>query len=633
MESRIALNQVLLAVGCTFSVLFATNASARDQDSPAGEPAARTFYVDAESGQDSHDGLLPERAWRSLARVNAAVLKPGDMVRFKCGGVWRGTLVPVSGASGKPVTYTSFGNGPKPRILGSVPRNKIEDWVSIRENIWATRPMEYQLGRSIADLTGSPWTHHQEGGARVKVTREEDQGGSFVRIAVEHSGSATNHVQLWSPKLSVTKGDCLVLTLRARSSKPFRLPSIAVRQGSPPWTQYAASNAPSGVIGTDWETHQVALDVTESADAGGLHLALGELLPEGAVVDLQFQNLHVATPNMTDPLKVDVGNLIFDDGAVCGWKKWSLDELSKPYDYYYDAASQRVFLYLDVAPPARHRSIELALARHIVEQGGKHDVVYDGLTLMYGAAHGFGGGNTDHLVIRNCDLGFIGGAHQFTTEDGHPVRFGNAIEFWGAAHDNLVEGCRIWEVYDAALTNQGNGPDSKEINIIYRNNVIWNSEYSFEYWNNPKTAVTQNIQFVHNTCVRAGRGWAHAQRPDPNGSHLMFYSNTADTSGIVVKYNIFYDHTDWGSRYSSGWNVLPDMDSNLWFSETGIMAYWFREKLAGFDEYREKSGLDKRSLFADPKFVDAAHNDFRLRPDSPARTLIPTEGTVGADMK
>ena len=260
-------------------------------------------------------------------------------------------------------------------------------------------------------------------------------------------------------------------------------------------------------------------------------------------------------------------------------------------------------------------------------------MVYDGLALMYGAAHGFGGGNTHHLVIRNCDLGYIGGAHQLTTQDGRPVRYGNAIEFWGAAQDNLVEGCRIWEVYDAALTNQGQGPDSKQINITYQNNVIWNSEYSFEYWNHPDTAVTQNIRFLHNTCVHAGRGWAHAQRPDPNGSHLMFYSNTAATSGIEVKYNIFYDHTDWGSRYSSGWRVLPDIDHNLWFSETGVMAYWFRDKIATFDEYRQTTGLDAHSRFADPQFVDAARGDYRLRPDSPARTLRPDGGPAGAEMR
>ena len=169
------------------------------------------------------------------------------------------------------------------------------------------------------------------------------------------------------------------------------------------------------------------------------------------------------------------------------------------------------------------------MARHVVNQGGKHHVIYDGLAIKYGAAHGFGGGNTHHLVIRNCDLAYIGGAHQFTRPDGKPVRYGNGIEFRGAAHENLVEGCRLWQIYDAVLTNQGSGPESKEINITYRNNLIRNAEYSFEYWNNPETAVTQNIHFINNTCIDAGVVWSHEQRPDRNGSHLMFYRNTAAT--------------------------------------------------------------------------------------------------------
>ena len=74
------------------------------------------------------------------------------------------------------------------------------------------------------------------------------------------------------------------------------------------------------------------------------------------------------------------------------------------------------------------------------------------------------------------------GATSSRHPDGKPVRFGNGVEFWAGAHDCLVEGCRLWEIYDAALTNQGSGTNVQE-NITYRRNVIWNSEYSFEYWN------------------------------------------------------------------------------------------------------------------------------------------------------
>ena len=577
----------------------------------------RTFYVDSDGGQDGNSGRSTDAAWRSLDRVNSADLRPGDCVRFKCGGLWRGSLVPASGHDGAPVTYTTYGEGPKPLILGSRPRNRPEDWVRVGDNLWATLPMEYHPGSQVLDLPPGEWGCHREAGAKVAVAQEKVPDGPVIRLTCDNSGRASNHVQLWGPQLAVEKGTYLLFSFRARSSKPFRLPPVTIIRGASPWTGYAQARPVQRDIGPQWEDFRIAFDVAASAEDGRLHISLGGVLPDGAVFEFQPRSLQTATPNVADPLAVDVGNIIFDHGKTCGWKKWSVDELEKPYDYYYDGASWRVFLFSRANPATMHRSIELAMKRHVVNQSNVHHVVYDGLAIRYGAAHGFGGGSTHHLVIRNCDLSYIGGGHQCTRPGGRPVRYGNAIEFWGAAHDNLVEGCHIWEVYDAALTNQGRGPSSKQVDITYRNNVIWNAEYSFEYWNNPDTALTKNIRFVNNTCVNAGTVWSHAQRPDRNGSHLMFYGNTAVTSGIEVRYNVFCNVTEWGSRYSSGWKQLPEMDHNLWFSEQGVMVYWFREKIAGFDDYRKTTGLDAHSRFADPKFVDPEGGDFRLAPDSP----------------
>ena len=317
------------------------------------------------------------------------------------------------------------------------------------------------------------------------------------------------------------------------------------------------------------------------------------------------------------------------DTALELW--WSVDDLKQPYEYFYDGAARRVYLYSEGNPATRHERIEFAMKRHIVDQSGAHHVVYDGLALQYGAAHGFGGGSTHDLTIRNCDVSYIGGGHHTTRPNGAHVRFGNAIEFWGPARNHLVEGCRIWEVYDAALTNQNRGDNVRQENIVYRNNLVWNCEYSFEYWNNPESAVTRNIQFINNTCVNAGTVWSHAQRPDPNGSHLMFYTNLADTAGIVIEHNVFYNVTHWGSRYSAGWKVLPELDNNLWFSDEGVMVYWFKDKIAAFADYQQATGLDGHSVFADPRFVDAETLDFRLAPDSPARQLRPDGGAVGVE--
>ncbi len=614
--------------GClpAFLILLAGLASA----TPQGD-APDTYYVDSEAGQDDADGRSAQQAWRSLDRVNSAELKPGDTVRFQCGGVWRGTLEPVSGDDSAPVTYTSYGEGPKPLLLGSVPRDLPEDWVKARDTVWATLPMEYSQGEQILDLRQSAWRQHQEAGATVKLNTENKDEGRTVRFTCGNSGTARNHVQVWGPSLPVKKGASLAMTFRARSTKPFAMPTMSLRQAGSPWTAYAQSNLGRETVGPEWCDFKATFSASGTSEAACIHMFLGSVLPEGAVFEFKPLAVHAVEANIPDPLSVDVGNIIFDHGKTCGWKKWSAEDLKKPYDYYYEGTTSRVYLYSPANPATRHKSIECALKRHIVNQGNVHHITYDGLAGKYGAAHGFGGGWTHHLIIRNCDLAYIGGGHQLTRPSGTPVRYGNAIEFWGAAHDNLVEGCRIWEVYDAALTNQSKGENVHQENITYRNNIIWNCEYSFEYWSSPESAVTKNIRFVNNTCVNAGTVWSHAQRPDRNGSHLMFYGNRAALFDFEVKYNVFCGVTDWGSRYTSGWDTLPDMDHNLWFSDRGVMAYFFKDKIKAFEDYQKASGLDQHSVFADPQFVDASNRDYRLAPTSPARTIRPGGAPIGAE--
>lgn len=73
-----------------------------------------TYYLDATRGDDANDGRTVEKAWKSLAKANAA-LQPGDTV-FLRGGRYEGEwLSPAySGKEGAPITYTAFkGEGPE----------------------------------------------------------------------------------------------------------------------------------------------------------------------------------------------------------------------------------------------------------------------------------------------------------------------------------------------------------------------------------------------------------------------------------------------------------------------------------------------------------------------------------------
>jgi hypothetical protein len=235
-----------------------------------------------------------------------------------------------------------------------------------------------------------------------------------------------------------------------------------------------------------------------------------------------------------------------------------------------------------------------------------------GLALRYGAAtHRRGNSTTSRRATATS-------ADRRRRPDGRDktVRFGNGIEFWGTAHDCLVERCRLWEIYAAALTNQSGGPNTPQRNITYRYNVIWNSEYSFEYWNRPEASETENIRFEHNTCFDAGSGWGHAQRPDPSGRHLCFYTSPARARGIIIRGNIFCGALE-NAFYAPTWprEALDalEMDRNCWWQPEGDMVSvdGRRYPMAAFDDYRRDFGKEPHSLAAEPAVGNAAAHDYR----------------------
>jgi hypothetical protein len=86
---------------------------------PAG--AADTWHV-SPAGRDGDDGRTPQTAWKTVAKVNATLFPPGSRILFARGGEWRESLVVgkgSKGAPGSPLVFEAYGNGAKPRFLGS----------------------------------------------------------------------------------------------------------------------------------------------------------------------------------------------------------------------------------------------------------------------------------------------------------------------------------------------------------------------------------------------------------------------------------------------------------------------------------------------------------------------------------
>ena len=72
---------------------------------------AATYYVSA-SGNDSNDGLKPETAWKTIAKVQGFSLQPGDIVLFEGGQTFNGTIKTASsGTAAAPIRFSSYGSG------------------------------------------------------------------------------------------------------------------------------------------------------------------------------------------------------------------------------------------------------------------------------------------------------------------------------------------------------------------------------------------------------------------------------------------------------------------------------------------------------------------------------------------
>lgn len=82
--------------------------------------SATTFYLSTSSGDDGNDGLSANTAWRTVEKVNARFMEPGDSVLFHAGETFVGQLrlVNESGDPGFPIVISRYGTGERPVIDG-----------------------------------------------------------------------------------------------------------------------------------------------------------------------------------------------------------------------------------------------------------------------------------------------------------------------------------------------------------------------------------------------------------------------------------------------------------------------------------------------------------------------------------
>lgn len=256
----------------------------------------------------------------------------------------------------------------------------------------------------------------------------------------------------------------------------------------------------------------------------------------------------------------DIGLVVLNHGELVGVKKLNgLIALENNGDYYFNKSQDVLYMYCDKGNPGKvYDDIELGLNKAAFSVSRTDNVTIDNIRVKYIGRFGVDIGTSDYTIITNCEFGFIGGAiHGGTT------RLGNGIQAWDGAVGHKVENCWLYQIYDAALTWQGdetysyddakakadNYKDMTYKDITYKNNLIEYSTYSFEFWhgnhkiNGEKMSYTnafvENFVCSNNISRFAGYGWGK-QRADHTGNHIcVFERSFPNAKGNKITDNIF----------------------------------------------------------------------------------------------
>lgn len=328
-------------------------------------------------------------------------------------------------------------------------------------------------------------------------------------------------------------------------------------------------------------------------------------------------NLWQTTSIVLDDKSIDVGNIIFGNEGGFGIKVPGLKRLNKQGVFWSDTANKRVVLYSTTNPAEHYSNIELALTRDIIKETYARYVTYLDLDLRYGGAHGIAGDSTHHIRVCGVDISYMGGGYLFGFDT---TRYGNGVEFYDAANNNIVEKCRFSQIYDVALTSQGDKPNHEVYNLIFRNNIIDKCEQSFELWLRGKGSFIRNVYFENNTSTNAGYGIFHTQRSDKNGTFLLFwgFSDDVNASNIFVRNNIFSNSRNSGIYWYNPNDIRKmKIDNNCWDIKSGPIAkinYKTNEMQIQLNGYKSVTGHDQHSIFEDPK---VNHLTNRLSKESP----------------
>ena len=226
------------------------------------------------------------------------------------------------------------------------------------------------------------------------------------------------------------------------------------------------------------------------------------------------------------------------DGTIKPKKYFELDKLEEQWDFYND----KQYVYVKSADDPSLLAKDIKFACNIIHLPFVDNLLVEDIIFIGSGSHGISG-TVNHATVRNCEFHELGGS-ELTTHFRPCVRYGNGLECWTDSSDVLVENCRFSNIYDVALTMQGNNVTRGWVNMTFRGNVIWNCQQGFEIWSNGELENTgfQNCVFENTVCIDSGYSWGHIVRGNKHcSSHLLIYQTECPLCDVTVRNNTFYN--------------------------------------------------------------------------------------------
>ncbi len=228
-----------------------------------------------------------------------------------------------------------------------------------------------------------------------------------------------------------------------------------------------------------------------------------------------------------------------------------------------------------------------------------HDLDYSGISV--GWNWGLEKNRTHHNVIEWNHVHDLG--HGVLSDEGLIYCLG--VSPGSVIRNNVFHD--IWP-YHQPRFGWGIYLDAKCGNYLVQNNLVYNTQSGGLMFNNGgHEHVIQNNIFA----LSADDGlWPYNEERPSTFRHNLVYL----TQGKLL---VPYGERSLKQRMEAH-EPLGNWDDNLYWHTDGPDALRFYHYT--FDKW-QALGLDQHSLIADPKFVDAAKHDFRLRSDSPAKKV------------